>query len=160
MGKVIFSQVFVCSQWEICIPAMPWEGRTPPPLKADLPSLRRQYPHQKADPPPCQDTDSSTGYGQQVESIHPTGMHTCWRQKVFKYLAKSNLRKLEQKFAAEKLSLYETSRLNGNFHCLNLPDPGSNNSYGSAPSHCTMLLLSTIVTCIWYHVMFHFAVNA
>ena len=60
MGKVMFSQVFVCSQ-EVC-------------LLGGLPShnaVGNQTPLH-ADPPPGKDT---TGYRQQAGGTHPTGMH-------------------------------------------------------------------------------------
>ena len=77
-GKVMFSQVSVCSQWSLLSHNV--IGRQPR-LRRQLPSEgtqkgrtpSRQTPH----PHTPQDTDTARGYGQQAGSTHPTGMHTC-----------------------------------------------------------------------------------
>ena len=74
MGKVMFSQVFVCSQ-EVCLLRgvclegdSAWKGS------------RRVCMEGEGGPPPGKDI---TGYGQQAGGSHPAGMHPCLTRNEF-----------------------------------------------------------------------------
>ena len=74
-GKVMFPRVFICSQRRVCIFTMSWEGKPRPPRANPLrkqphPPIRRQTA--------CQNTSTTTGYGQQAGGTHPTGMYICF----------------------------------------------------------------------------------